>query len=1489
MQAKDPVYGIFPPRHLIAVFQKISQLKLQVMKKKLFRITAITTAILISFTSLANLLIKRNFFSAPFIGPDNEFLQTLRDENESYNKFFPEERVYLQFDKSFYSPGETVWFSGWIADGQSFLPSTQSEIMHVELVNPQGNVMSNLQLISKDGRCSGDFTIDEGMPGGLYKVRAFTNWMKNETDSVRFEKTIQVQRVILPRLKMKLDFEKKAFGAGDEVVAKLKLNTNANQPLSNFPFHYKAALRGDQFTEGASATSNNGEMFIRFKLPAKLKTADGLLNVMIDYEGQTESVSRSIPILLNTVKMQFFPEGGDLVEGIESTVAFEAKNEFGKAADVEGFVSGEDGKPIAQFASYHNGMGSFNLNPQDGKNYRVHITKPVGVEDVFEIPAAKADGYVLHADVSNENEVALNISSNKMENLNLVGQTRGKIYFTSVIKAVAGKNTIKIPASLFPEGVAQFTVFDSKGVQRCERLVFLNKKEGMKLSIETDKEKYLPREKVKLTLHVTDASGAPSAASLALAVANDQLLSFADDKQANILSTMLFGYDLTGKIEEPNFYFDATEAKADAALDLLMMTHGWRRYSWKKVMNGDLPLLSFLAEKTLISGKVMDGNTGQPLRNAQVKISPNGKWMLTGDDGAFAFRNIDLSAPGLLTVTAQQHQPYSASLTAYQSNMNITLYEPQVIDIQSLSKWGAVNQMGWEDAPAMAAPMGGIEARDFSMNEQIVLEADEEQMKLDDAPPAPPADELDKAKENGEEVEEIQADSIAVFIPAMDIKQISSNLIAANGALYYRAKEFSAPDYSRSEATAERSDFRSTIYWNGRVDVDETGIASLEFYNSDELSSFRISAEGIGGGGIIHGEKAYFTQQPFQMSVKLPLEVTAGDIVSIPLTLKNNSEGTILGNLKITAPSSLKEIDQMSTSCSIPSGNANVVYVKYEVLNDSGIRDFSVSFNSLFHTDAFTQHIKILPKGFPVTASFSGHEDGKTFGVDIKDLVPNSIFAEVIAYPNVVSDLMQGVESILREPSGCFEQTSMSSYPNVMALDYMKTSGNQDQNIMKNAEDLIDRGYKRLTTFETPNKGYEWFGATPAHEGLTAYGLMQFSDMKSVYGNVSQDMIDRTAKWLMSRKDGNGGFLRESHAYHSFGQISEDVMNAYIVYGLAEAGYTDIGKELNKSLDIAMKNGDPYQLALVAAAFSDLKDDARYKSVMMELMKKKNADGSWTGTTHSITYSTGQSLTIETTSLALLAMLKNPGSYFNEMQATAKFIVGQRSGYGEFGNTQGTILALKALTTYAKYNKHAPEGGTMEVYIDGVKAGEQAFKAGESKPIKVSGLEKYLSEGHHTVRIKYVGLKNPLPYSAAISWNTTVPNSQKECAVRLHEKLAAAEVKVGETLRLSATIENTSANGLPSTMAIIGIPAGLTLQPWQLKEMQEKGVVDFYEVKGNNLVCYLRGMDPNEKREINLDLKAEIPGTYAAPASCAYLYYTNEFKDWTSIEAITVK
>jgi hypothetical protein len=237
-------------------------LKDRVMKSANFRKKTLLALVSFTLVTIVAWMTPEAYFTSQ---SENEFIRQLKKKAYSFNELLPEDRLYLAFDKAMYEPGETIWFSAFVRDGQSLKPSSKSDIVHVELLNPKGTVEKSINLIAKEGVASGDFGLDKEIGGGLYKIRAYTNWMKNDCDSNAFLKDIQVQDIVLPHLKMKIDFEKKAFGAGDEVVAKLELNTNENQALADYKIRFSVSLAGDKYIEKTGATDNEGIKYVVLK------------------------------------------------------------------------------------------------------------------------------------------------------------------------------------------------------------------------------------------------------------------------------------------------------------------------------------------------------------------------------------------------------------------------------------------------------------------------------------------------------------------------------------------------------------------------------------------------------------------------------------------------------------------------------------------------------------------------------------------------------------------------------------------------------------------------------------------------------------------------------------------------------------------------------------------------------------------------------------------------------------------------------------------------------------------------------------------------------------------------------------------------------------------------------------------------------------------------------------------------------------------------
>ncbi|MBX7243427.1 MAG: hypothetical protein K1X92_16935 [Bacteroidia bacterium] len=1439
-------------------------------------------------------------------GKLSDVLQEILLKLQTFNAKTPEDKVYIHQDKTFYKPGETVWFSVYVRNGKDLRPSAQSDIVHVEIINPKGSIEKSLKIITKDGVAQGDYFLDENLSGGIYKIKAYTEWMKNDPSPAIFEKEFTVQKVVLPRLKMKLDFQKDAYGPGAEAMADLTLNTNENKPLANQSFSYNVNLDGNSILKEKGVTNEEGAAVVRFRLPQTLSSNDGLLNVLIEYQGQTEAISRSVPIVLNDISVNFYPEGGDMVENMPATVAFSAKDEFGKPADVQGYITNKKGEVVARFESYHKGMGAFSFTPQPSESYTAHLTQPQDITQEYTLPEALPRGYGLHIQKTENEQIIVTVHSTENEALSIVATVHGQQYFAHSFQAGKGTNNLTIPTQSMPVGITQLTLFDSKGIPRSERLAFVNKHKKLQITLSTDKEKYLPREKVNVTVTVKDERGMPMPANLSLSVVNDQLLSFADDKSSNILSWLLVEGELKEKVEEPNFYFDEKEdaAKRDLALEYLLMTSGWRRYGWKEVLGTQPPVISYNAEKAEIGGIIYD-DSGKPVKGAEVVLGNQN--VQTGENGRFMMKGVVLTNPVYLTVKDKNDRMSSIYVPSYGNQFSGYLYDntlelattTEAVVVRknrpvALPKKVAMNraedvpvnqQMAVMAAPAMPAPPMGEAA-------PVVMGKIQENEKKGDVAiihDLPVIEEKTKSKE----VLADKADGVVMDFRAQEHKPVFIPNQAPS-TQYYIARQFASPDYIHSAEPPKgspRTDFRSTLYWNGNVVTDRTGKTTVSFFASDEITSFRITTEGIAVDGMPgRAEKTFFTQLPFSLSAKLPVEVITEDVIKIPVTLVNNSDKALTGTLTVNTPEGLTLVKALPEEVSIEAKQAKTLYLAYNVVNTKGKGNIAVRFSGKGFEDETEQPFTIIPKGFPVSIALSGSSDSKTFEVNIMKPVMNSQTVTFTAFPSTVNELLKGLEGMLSEPYGCFEQTSSSTYPNILVLQYLQETGEAKPDVSKRAKELIERGYGRLAGYESKSGGFEWFGGDPGHEGLTAYGLMEFMDMQKVWDGVDAKMVKRTVDWLMSRKDGKGGFQRNPNALHEFGLADKTTMDTYIVWALSEFRQQGLEKEIASAYQKALETQNPYQLGLIANTMYNYNSKKEAEKALSQLVNIQNEAGVWKhgANERSAPGSGGQGLAIETASLALLAMMKAENPDMSNIRKLAEFLRNSRNGNGSFSNTNATVLALKALVRYAQFTKRTDESGKIEIYVDGKKAGEQSYDKGEQNPIVIEGLESYFSEGKKSVTVKYIGVKNPLPYTLSIKYYTALPNSNPECVVKLETKLAAKQVKVGETVRLTTNITNQSAEGQPMTMVIVGLPAGLSAQPWQLKELQDKKVFDFYEISGNNLFLYYRQMKPSESLKVNLDLKAELAGTYEAPASCGYLYYTNEYKHWTNMDRITI-
>jgi hypothetical protein len=701
---------------------------------------------------------------------------------------------------------------------------------------------------------------------------------------------------------------------------------------------------------------------------------------------------------------------------------------------------------------------------------------------------------------------------------------------------------------------------------------------------------------------------------------------------------------------------------------------------------------------------------------------------------------------------------------------------------------------------------------------------------------------------------------------------------------------FPVPSYTPDYA-GPRTDFRETVAWQPAVQTGQDGKATVSFFLSDAITSFRVVTEGVAAGAAGRDETVIKASLPFSMAIKLPLEVSEGDKLQLPLVLTN--ERNEPQKVDLTASfGPLLTLDRPveRTHGTIAAAARDTLYYPLTVTGKKGQSEVHFVADAGGLRDEFTRAVRVSPRGFPQHSSRAGRlkgTEGFSAQLELGEVLPGTAEGHVKIYTSPVATMIAGLEGMLRQPSGCFEQTSSVNYPNVMILRYLKEQGIADPRLIGRATHLIDDGYRKLTSFETPQKGYEWFGTAPGHEALTAYGLVEFTDMKAVYRDVDRQMLARTADWLRGRRDGKGGFARDAKALDTFGAASPEVTNAYITWSLTEARQPGFEPEIEASARAAQRTADSYVLALATSTLLNSGHKGAGQEAARRLVALQEGDGSWKKASHSITRSGGENLYIETTSLAVLALLKS-GAYQESTDRAIEWLVSHRRGFGAWGATQATVLALKALTTYAAARGRERTSGAVTLYVNGNKVATRSYEPEDREALTFSGFGEQLRSGQNRIELRHSG-NGTLPFSLGVDYRASTPASSPQATVELATALERTQVKLGESVRLNVTVRNKTDQGQPMTLARVEIPGGLRLQTWQLKELREKGLIAFYETQPREVNLYLRQLKPGESVQLPLDLVAFAPGEFTSQASSAYLYYTDEHKSWVNPTRITVE
>ncbi|MBN1265007.1 MAG: hypothetical protein JXA25_05915 [Anaerolineales bacterium] len=695
-----------------------------------------------------------------------------------------------------------------------------------------------------------------------------------------------------------------------------------------------------------------------------------------------------------------------------------------------------------------------------------------------------------------------------------------------------------------------------------------------------------------------------------------------------------------------------------------------------------------------------------------------------------------------------------------------------------------------------------------------------------------------------------------------------------------------------------REYFPETMYWNPEVVTDGDGNLSLDIPVADSITTWRLTAFAASADGQLGATTTGIRVfQDFFIDLDLPPALTQNDEISIPVGIFNylTEEQTV--RLVFEADQGLELLENAEKQFVIPANDIQVQYFRVRAADFGQARIKVTAYGSTM-SDAIQKEITVFP-------------DGKQFFFSQSDMLPAEGFEETVnmpegvipgtqqlmvkLYPGVVSQVVEGLDSMLQMPYGCFEQTSSTTYPNILVLDYLETTGQVSPEIQMKAEEYINLGYQRLTTFEVNSGGFSLFGDTPADIMLSAYAIQEFSDMNRVHP-VDEALISRTADWLLNQQQ-NGSWQNPESFHESTLTAQTDPLpvTSYVTWSLAVAGYSDSTQVQNAIGYIKEHVGqseDPYVLGLAANALVASQQGDELDSATMQLLDRLAGmaiiDGEtayWAGQSATFMGSEGDIADIETTALVTYAMIR-ANAHSDLVNKALTFIIRGKDNFGNWYSTQATMLSLKSLIesvrsgvedNNAVITVRLNDGQTRTVQItpDTFDIVQQvAFDdvlpgPGNRVSIEVDGEGSFLYQVHGSYYLPWSEVTQVQEGTAEL---ISIELSYDRTSLQVDDTV---EVSVDVSLNQPGTAEWAIVDlGIPPGFSILGEDLTALINKYEdVPEGYEWPTIEKFELTGRQIIVYISNLSYEKPLQFSYHMQANYPLVVQSPASSAYDYY----------------
>ena len=1397
-------------------------------------------------------------------------------------------QLMLTTDKPIYQPSQTIHIRALALDSAS-RQAISGQPCTFEVEDARGNkVFKSKQTLSTFGVGSVDFVLADEVNMGVFIIRAILPIGQQE-------KKVRVEQYVLPKFKVTANTDKNWYLPGEIMHGTINAKYFFGKPVQNGDIQVTintVDVAVTQLKELIGKTDNQGNWKFDYELPRSFvgqpleqgKAVIGLDVTLKDTADHKQETHITRPVVKDFINVTPVLESSTPVKGIENRVyisvatpdgaplknaailasLLDAKPVPGEKPDQQAKTLITDALGIATYTYIQKADHplQLTLDIKDTAGHAIQklipLAAPNGTGGLIlrvDRPLARV-GEIINLDVltsSNGGTVFVDVIRNKQTVLTISNPIE------------RGKSHITMPVTADMTGTLEFhayKILPDENIIRDTRVAVVSPAGDLKVKVTTDHAMYRPGEEAILRFQVTDQANRPVVAALGLAMVDESVFALSELQPG--LEKIYF--TLEKELMEPKYEIHGLTPTGlmlptGATLDVLRRDDSRQRAAtmlfagapksdnfafaqntwqtrWMAVMPQVVTEMQKTVQKLLDSIKKYKEINKDPLLSSNVlsvllknklidKVDTQDAWgteYLVNNNGALDLSQISISSAG-------PDRKWKTS-----------------DDIVQVFTWGMQsNRFG--------GGRGGIRLRGMAGARML---------------------------NNDKDLGVMQED---MFFKA----DAPMNAALPAGAMAFGDSSAAspAPGSAGSPAPRVREYFPETMYWNPSLITGSDGQAETRIPMADSITTWRMSMMANTANGALGSSEAPIKCfQDFFADIDLPVALTQGDFIKIPVAVYNYMPGKQDVTLTMDESPWFTLTGSAKQSISINAGEVKVVYFPMTV-KSIGHHALKITAIGTKLSDAIRRYIDVLPNGKKNETVINDRLEKNS---EKTVVIPNTSLENATSlwvkfYPGTFSQVVEGLDGILRMPNGCFEQTSSTTYPNILVLDYLKATKKINPELQMKAEGYINVGYQRLVTFETKSGGFSWFGDEPAHQILTAYGLLEFSDMAKVH-EVDPALISRTGTWLAGKQLPDGSWEEKNQG------IAEGIINrqtgalrstAYVAWALTEAGYQGpqvaLGVAYVKAhIDEAK---DPYTLAVILNLLAKTEKDgevtAKVAQKLIDSAKTDEMSAWWEGGPQTFTGATAESADLETTGLAAYGLSKwghNAG--FTTKVLTR--LVQSKDSFGTWSSTQGTVWSMKALL-YAGKEGAGSGKGKVSILANGSKAGEIILTADNSDVMQQINLAEFVRNGDNKITLSYDG-GGSLLYQIAGRYYTPWPEKNFPVA---NVPLLAINVSYDKT-RLAqddvatVTVKIKNNTGLIANMPLIdlGVPPGFTVDPHMLYDAVDKKEISKFTLAARQIIVYLEKLGPGEEKTLSYQIRAKYPIKALTPLSKVYPYYNPE-------------